>query len=321
MRKRGAERDAKAGLVATAGGALVELNSETDFVAKNDEFVADRPADRRGRRRGRAPADAEALKAVPLGDSTVGEAVEAASRSRSARRSSWAAWPTSTGPTVAYMHRRAADLPPAVGVLVEYDGDDADAARGAAMQIAAMRPHVRLPRRGPRGRRRQGARDRRGHRARGGQARGRAPQDHRGSAQRLLQGRRAARPAVGHGEQEVGQGRPRRRRRHREAVRPLRGRRLTGVPVGAGRPVRIRSRPRSTRVGPGRERGEAGGWRVRITSASGLRHVRAVRDRTPDSSQTAARHERRRCPTCRLQAGAAQALRRGLRGRPRRRRP
>ena len=38
------------------------------------------------------------------------------------------------------MHRRAADLPPAVGVLVEYDGDDAEAARGAAMQVAAMRP-------------------------------------------------------------------------------------------------------------------------------------------------------------------------------------
>ena len=38
------------------------------------------------------------------------------------------------------MHRRAADLPPAVGVLVEFDGDNADAARAAAMQIAAMRP-------------------------------------------------------------------------------------------------------------------------------------------------------------------------------------
>ena len=37
------------------------------------------------------------------------------------------------------MHRRSSDLPPAVGVLVEYDGD-AEAARGAAMQIAAMRP-------------------------------------------------------------------------------------------------------------------------------------------------------------------------------------
>ena len=38
------------------------------------------------------------------------------------------------------MHKRAADLPPAVGVLVEYDGSDEDAARGAAMQIAAMKP-------------------------------------------------------------------------------------------------------------------------------------------------------------------------------------
>ena len=44
------------------------------------------------------------------------------------------------GPTVTYMHRRAADLPPAVGVLVEYDGDNEDAARAAAMQVAAMRP-------------------------------------------------------------------------------------------------------------------------------------------------------------------------------------
>ena len=35
---------------------------------------------------------------------------------------------------------RATDLPPTVGVLVEYEGGDAEVARGAAMQIAAMRP-------------------------------------------------------------------------------------------------------------------------------------------------------------------------------------
>ena len=44
------------------------------------------------------------------------------------------------GPVVSYMHRRASDLPPAVGVLVEYEGDDEGAARSAAMQVAAMRP-------------------------------------------------------------------------------------------------------------------------------------------------------------------------------------
>jgi elongation factor Ts len=38
------------------------------------------------------------------------------------------------------MHRRSSDLPPQVGVLVEFEGDNLDAARGAAMQIAAMKP-------------------------------------------------------------------------------------------------------------------------------------------------------------------------------------
>src|SRR4051812_11482552 len=41
------------------------------------------------------------------------------------------------------MPRRASDLPPAVGVLVEFEGNGAEAgevARGTAMQIAAMRP-------------------------------------------------------------------------------------------------------------------------------------------------------------------------------------
>ena len=38
--KRGAEREATAGLVAHAPGVLVELNSETDFVAKGEDFIA-----------------------------------------------------------------------------------------------------------------------------------------------------------------------------------------------------------------------------------------------------------------------------------------
>jgi elongation factor Ts len=37
------------------------------------------------------------------------------------------------------MHRRSADLPPAVGVLVSYSGSE-ETARATAMQIAAMRP-------------------------------------------------------------------------------------------------------------------------------------------------------------------------------------
>jgi elongation factor Ts len=44
------------------------------------------------------------------------------------------------GTVAAYMHKRSTDLPPQVGVLVAFEGDDLEAARGAAMQIAAMRP-------------------------------------------------------------------------------------------------------------------------------------------------------------------------------------
>ena len=44
------------------------------------------------------------------------------------------------GQTAVYLHRRASDLPPQVGVVVQYEGDDESAARTAAMQVAAMRP-------------------------------------------------------------------------------------------------------------------------------------------------------------------------------------
>ncbi|MGI8536668.1 MAG: translation elongation factor Ts [Mycobacteriales bacterium] len=136
--KRGVEREATSGLVATSGGALVELNSETDFVAKNNDFVAvaQQIADVADQARA---ADAEALKAAALGDQTVGEVVENLAITIGEKielgRVAWF-----EGPVVTYMHKRASDLPPAVGVLVAYDGGDAEAARGAAMQIAAMKP-------------------------------------------------------------------------------------------------------------------------------------------------------------------------------------
>jgi elongation factor Ts len=44
------------------------------------------------------------------------------------------------GEVATYLHRRASDLPPAVGVLVEYDGGSAETARAVAMQVAAMKP-------------------------------------------------------------------------------------------------------------------------------------------------------------------------------------
>ena len=139
--KRGAERTASAGLVAASGTALVELNCETDFVAKSDEFVAtaQQVADAAAEAK---PADLDALKAVSLGDSTVGEVV-AALAVKIGEKIELGRVAVFDGPVATYMHRRASDLPPAVGVLVEFDGDGVDAAevaRGTAMQIAAMRP-------------------------------------------------------------------------------------------------------------------------------------------------------------------------------------
>ena len=136
--KRGAEREASAGLVATAGGALVELKSETDFVAKNDDFIATAQQIADAAEKAKA-ADAETLKGVAARRHdrrrgrrdlaiTIGEKIELG-------RVAYF-----DGRRVAYMHKRATDLPPAVGVLVGFEGDNDEAARAAAMQIAAMRP-------------------------------------------------------------------------------------------------------------------------------------------------------------------------------------
>ncbi len=138
MKKRGEERTASAGLVVTAGGALVEINSETDFVAKNEEFIAAAQQIAEAANEAKA-GDTDALKAVKLGDSTVGEVVEGLAV-KIGEKIELGRVAYFDGPVVTYMHRRAADLPPAVGVLVEYDGASEEAARGAAMQVAAMRP-------------------------------------------------------------------------------------------------------------------------------------------------------------------------------------
>ena len=137
MAERGAEREASAGLVVTSGGALVELNCETDFVAKGDDFVAAAQQIADAAAEAQAP-DADALKVVRIGDKTVAEVVEnlAITIGEKIELGQVAYF---EGDVVSYMHKRAADLPPAVGVLVEYDGDE-QGARGAAMQIAAMRP-------------------------------------------------------------------------------------------------------------------------------------------------------------------------------------
>ena len=135
-----AERSTAEGLVAARDGVLIELNSETDFVAKNDEFqqlasdILDSAVTVRTN-------DVDELLAAPLGDGTVAGAVEALS-AKIGEKLVLRRVAAYEGPVATYLHKRASDLPPGVGVLVSYTGDSdtaAEAARGAAMQVAALR--------------------------------------------------------------------------------------------------------------------------------------------------------------------------------------
>ena len=137
-----AERATAEGLVAAKGGALIELNSETDFVAKNAEFQA--VAERIVAAAAAAKAtDIDALKAAKVGDTTV-EQVIADLSAKIGEKLELRRVAYFDGTVETYLHKRASDLPPAVGVLVEYSpGPDpekgADAAHAVALQIAALK--------------------------------------------------------------------------------------------------------------------------------------------------------------------------------------
>jgi elongation factor Ts len=132
-----AERATANGLVVADGGVMVELRCETDFVAKNLEFqeLANRILKVAKETK---PADVEVLKAADLDGQTVEAAVQAMS-AKIGEKLELAKVVVLDGPVATYLHRRSADLPPAVGVLVEFQGDNAEVARGAAMQIAALK--------------------------------------------------------------------------------------------------------------------------------------------------------------------------------------
>ena len=114
-------------------GALIELNCETDFVSKNDDFLAfgKTLAELVAKQN---PADVAALSALELNGATVestrttliGKIGENMSIRRFKRFSGG-------GKLVSYLHGTR------IGVMVEYDGDDV-AAKDVAMHVAAMKP-------------------------------------------------------------------------------------------------------------------------------------------------------------------------------------
>lgn len=138
---KAASRITAEGMVAIArssdgkSGSLIEINCETDFVAKNDEFVklandcASLVVDR-------APADVVSLAALPLGEGTVestrtalvGKIGENISVRRFVRLEA-------QGKLAAYIHGGAK-----IGVLVDYIGGDEQMGKDLAMHIAAAKP-------------------------------------------------------------------------------------------------------------------------------------------------------------------------------------
>jgi elongation factor Ts len=132
-----AERATAEGLVAAKDGVLIELNSETDFVAKNAEFqqLAD---DIVAAAVAAKATDVDSLKAAKIGDTTVEQAIADLS-AKIGEKLELRRIVAFDGKVETYLHKRSADLPPAVGVLVEYSGDNSEAAHAVALQIAALK--------------------------------------------------------------------------------------------------------------------------------------------------------------------------------------
>ena len=116
-------------------GAVVEVNSETDFVAKNDEFIAlakgcaDLVASKN-------PADVAALSALPMGEGTV-ESTRAALVGKIGENMSIRRFERieAKGKLASYVHGGSK-----IGVLVDVTGGDEQLAKDIAMHIAASKP-------------------------------------------------------------------------------------------------------------------------------------------------------------------------------------
>jgi elongation factor Ts len=118
-------------------GALVEINCETDFVTKNDSFLALSQAVAQGISRSN-PADVAAVGALPFSLDGFGPTIEDVRKgligkigeNMSVRRFKRFA---SGSKLAAYLHGTR------IGVVVEFEGDEA-AAKDVAMHVAAMKP-------------------------------------------------------------------------------------------------------------------------------------------------------------------------------------
>jgi elongation factor Ts len=123
----------------TSAGVMLELNCETDFVAKNDQFQELAAKIARAALAGKV-ADRLALLTTPTEDGkTVEQLIEDASIAIREKIDLGRYARFEGGYVTTYLHRTDRDLPPTLGVLVQLDGANEEIAKDMAQQIAAMR--------------------------------------------------------------------------------------------------------------------------------------------------------------------------------------
>lgn len=138
-----ADRSTSEGLVAAHEGDgvayLIELACETDFVAKNDKFIA--LADEVLNAVVAAGAEsAEAALAAPAGSGTISSLIEDQAAIMGEKVELRRVAKLSGEHFAVYLHRTNKDLPPQVGVVVAYSGSDAETARSVAQHISFADP-------------------------------------------------------------------------------------------------------------------------------------------------------------------------------------
>jgi elongation factor Ts len=138
-----ADRSTSEGLVAaTENGqtaTLIELACETDFVAKGDKFIALAAAVLDAVSAAGATT-VEAGLAASAGSQTVAELIDGEAAILGEKIELRRLTVVSGEHFAIYLHKTSKDLPPQVGVVVGYSGDDADTARSIAQHISFANP-------------------------------------------------------------------------------------------------------------------------------------------------------------------------------------
>ena len=136
-------RQASAGLLAaqTNGtvGVLVEVNSETDFVAKNQKFI-DFSNEVLAAAVASGAADLDALLAAPMGEGTVKDRLDAFAAIIGEKLQVGRIVRVEGENVDLYLHQTNPDLPPQVGVFVVTDAAGKSVAHDIAMHVAAYMP-------------------------------------------------------------------------------------------------------------------------------------------------------------------------------------